>query len=150
MTQAWAIKGPDGKILAETVELSDENAWCLILFGSEYRTRGEMENAGYTCVPVTITEGGAEPVGEWTACGNILMNADDTYDVKITIDGNWPDDRHRATFIHRVAKQLNAPPADESRALLEEVLDILNDEGGIETTADVQRRIEKFLARSGK
>jgi hypothetical protein len=57
MTQAWAIKGPDGRLVHVELDDDEEYTW------SQFRIQSESPNKkfrdwkaeGYTCVPVTIT-----------------------------------------------------------------------------------------------
>ena len=60
--KGYAIKRPDGKIDPDEVSDSEDSAWEKLLFGSRWDKETHIAK-GYTCVPVTITEGAAKPVG---------------------------------------------------------------------------------------
>jgi len=65
MTQAWAIKGPDGDLHINTDCKTERDSWTAFVGCSLAWVDRQMEQLkaeGYTCVPVTIVEGSADTV----------------------------------------------------------------------------------------
>ncbi len=58
MTEAYAIKGPDGKIILWAIGESELDAWSDFCVVCDYQSKipQELQQQGYTCVPVTVSE----------------------------------------------------------------------------------------------
>jgi len=58
---AWAVFGPDGKLLLRTVSTEEIYAWRSVSrYLNETEIKREYEPKGYTCRPIEIHVGGAE------------------------------------------------------------------------------------------
>ena len=133
MTQAWAIKGPDGDYMEVYQHAeSEKTAWQLWDFRNGEKEKWVAD--GYTCVPVTIVEGSAEPV-LW-----VHPDALNSAALGVTCSPKKLGPRQMPLYL--------GPPADESRALLERVFKERSETGYV--SLRLCNEIEEFLARSGK
>lgn len=139
MTQAWAIKGPDNEPFA--IGLSETEAWAVAMWLYMASSKEALAKIGYTCVPVTITESSAEPVAwrcDWPSGWRQY------HDEKTPLPKAWLD---KPT----ITELFTAPPADESRALLERCYSVFaQKEGKIGDLIELADDIKDHLARSGK
>lgn len=60
MTDAWAIKDRDGRIILWAIGESERDAWCDFCVVSDYQSKmpQELQQQGYTCGTVIVSEKG--------------------------------------------------------------------------------------------